>query len=51
MILSGVNNIEDILIDTTELNDRVVPEEEQAAQLAMAEQAPELMGQNMQGGF
>lgn len=51
MILSGVNNIEDILIDTTELNDRVVPEEEQAAQLAMAEQTPELMEQNMQGGF
>lgn len=51
MILSGVTDIEDILINTTELNDKVIPEEEQVAQLAMAEQTPELMAQNMQGGI
>lgn len=51
MILSGVTDIEDILINTTELNDRVIPEEEQVAQRAMAEQTPELMAQNMQGGI
>lgn len=51
MLLSGVTDIEDILINTTELNDRVIPEEEQVAQRAMAEQTPELMAQNMQGGI